>query len=842
MGTGGGRQSLTAHNGPAALLLIWVFLLMLAASGQTRAAETQSAAPADQPTTAIPTAMPQPIPVEQIAPSATTVADRLRSFAADINPDDEIQHIRESLPLVSAELEAEVARTTSLLQNQPSLESIQTQERLWDSRQQDLQAWLDSLTGRVIRLQDALTHLDKLIAAWTITRQSALAAGTPATVLQQIDETIAAVVAVIPDYRANRNATLELQGQVARAIARCLQVKMQILAVRQATHDGLFVGDGYTLWNSDHWHQGLAAIPNRLHQVIAVYRTQIHRYLKDPSELMPLHLGLFVATLIALLVARGRMRQWASTGDDISCMDPVFSHPFSVAALLGMFYVMLLPSPDMVGLVELLRVLVLIPLILLARPFLAPRVRPAIYVLTLLSALDRIRHAFGGSAPLVDQAMLFGESLAGMITLFWLLWYLRSGGRKTDGKGWNRHRAWIILTGAALIMFGIGLLASLLGHLRVARLIVPAVLLGGAIAVWFYAMTKVATAAVAFALRLWPLKQLHLVQHHRERLVAHIGLLFKWLVVLFCVTRFLEYLGLWEPTWRLASDVMAARVTLGSFSTSAGEVLAFALTLGVAYLLSISLRLVLEEDVYPRIGLPTGISYAASSLLYYAIAVIAFIIALGFLGITVTQVTLFAGALGIGIGLGLQGLVQNFVAGLVLLFEQPIHVGDAVQLGELQGRIRRIGIRASILRTVQGAEVIIPNSNLIADQVINWTLSDRQRRLDLPLALSYDSQPDQVVTLLEEVAHRHPKVLPYPAPRAIFKSYGDNGINFELRVWTDYDDALDIQTDLAAGVYDAVAAAGLSFPSNEQEVVLIRKGSAHSSPSPQSAAKGATDN
>jgi potassium-dependent mechanosensitive channel len=184
-------------------------------------------------------------------------------------------------------------------------------------------------------------------------------------------------------------------------------------------------------------------------------------------------------------------------------------------------------------------------------------------------------------------------------------------------------------------------------------------------------------------------------------------------------------------------------------------------------------------------------------------------------------VTVFAGALGVGVGFGLQNVVQNFVAGLILLFEQPIHVGDAVQVGDLQGRIRRIGIRASVLHTLQGAEVIIPNSELTSNQVTNWTLSDQQRRLDLPVGLAYGTAPAQVITLLEGVARDHPGVLPEPPPRCLFVGYGDSAINFELRVWADYDSASSVSSGLAAAVYDAVNAAGLSFPFPQREVRLL---------------------
>ena len=183
--------------------------------------------------------------------------------------------------------------------------------------------------------------------------------------------------------------------------------------------------------------------------------------------------------------------------------------------------------------------------------------------------------------------------------------------------------------------------------------------------------------------------------------------------------------------------------------------------------------------------------------------------------------TVLAGAFGVGIGFGLQSVVNNFVSGLILLFERPIHVGDTIEVGDLLGEVRRIGIRASIVRTWQGAEIIVPNAQLITEQVTNWTLSDRLRRIDLPVGVNYGAEPKKVIELLEGVARAHPKVLPDPAPRCLFMGYGDSSINFELRAWTEYTNSQQIRSELAVAIYDAVHAAGMSFPFPQREVRVL---------------------
>ena len=135
--------------------------------------------------------------------------------------------------------------------------------------------------------------------------------------------------------------------------------------------------------------------------------------------------------------------------------------------------------------------------------------------------------------------------------------------------------------------------------------------------------------------------------------------------------------------------------------------------------------------------------------------------------------------------------------------------------------MRRIGIRASVVRTRQGAEIIVPNAQLITEQVTNWTLSDQLRRIDLPVGVNYGAAPKKVIDLLESLARAHPQVLQNPAPRALFMSYGDSSINFELRAWTEYSNSQQVHSDLTVAIYDAIYAAGMSFPFPQRDVHLI---------------------
>ena len=252
----------------------------------------------------------------------------------------------------------------------------------------------------------------------------------------------------------------------------------------------------------------------------------------------------------------------------------------------------------------------------------------------------------------------------------------------------------------ALVLFAAGLACTVLGYLRLGRVIASGVLGSVFLALVLRPVVRVITGLVALAFRMWPVRLLRMIEHHRDLLERRTQRVLVWLAFGAWLTRSLDYVGVLGPVRTLGQSLLGAKLERGALSISVEDVLAFVLTLWVAYLLSAFLRFALEEDVYPRVGLARGLSYALSSLLNYVLLALGFLAGLAVLGLDLTKVTILAGAFGVGIGFGLQSVVNNFVSGLILLFERPIHVGDTIEAGGITGSVRRIGIRSSVVRTV----------------------------------------------------------------------------------------------------------------------------------------------
>jgi small-conductance mechanosensitive channel len=272
-----------------------------------------------------------------------------------------------------------------------------------------------------------------------------------------------------------------------------------------------------------------------------------------------------------------------------------------------------------------------------------------------------------------------------------------------------------------------------------------------------------------------------------------------------------------EPLWNAVGRLLTTAVTLGSLQLSLGDVLWFFIGISLALAVARLVRFVLDEDVLPRMPLSLGAASASSRLIYYALVVLGIVFALAASGVELSKLTLVISALGVGIGFGLQNIVNNFVSGLVLAFERPVREGDQVTLGQpggqTSGRVDLIGLRATRIRTPDGAEVIVPNAMLISSEVTNWTLSDRARRIEIPVGVGADSDPGRIQALLLEAVAGQPGVAERPAPVAAFRGIGASSLDFSLYLWTDdIDDRLAVESEARGRVLAAIRTAGIEIP------------------------------
>jgi small-conductance mechanosensitive channel len=236
------------------------------------------------------------------------------------------------------------------------------------------------------------------------------------------------------------------------------------------------------------------------------------------------------------------------------------------------------------------------------------------------------------------------------------------------------------------------------------------------------------------------------------------------------------------------------------------------------------LRRRLEESVLSKSRADIGAKNAVSSIGSYIIATLAFLFALSVAGVDLSNLALIAGALSVGIGFGLQNVVNNFVSGLILLFERPIKQGDWIVVGTTEGYVKKISVRSTQITTFDNADVIVPNSELIANQVTNWMLYDMRGRVRVPVGVAYGSDVEKVREILLGIALSHPQTIVdvnIPKPAAIFLSFGDSSLNFELRFHIrNVDHRLSVISDVNFAIEKAFREADITIPFPQTDVHL----------------------
>ena len=261
-------------------------------------------------------------------------------------------------------------------------------------------------------------------------------------------------------------------------------------------------------------------------------------------------------------------------------------------------------------------------------------------------------------------------------------------------------------------------------------------------------------------------------------------------------------------------------VKIGGLAITPSFLLKAAFFLTVLTLISKLVQRVLLSRVLRHVSVSDSARFAIGRFATYLLFLGGLFVGLQSLGLNLNSLVVFGGALGVGVGLGLQNVVSNFVAGLILLIEQPIRIGDRIETEDTQGDVVRIAARSTWVRTNDNVVIIVPNSNFINNPITNWTANDPTVRIAVPVGVGYNSNPDQVRTILLQTAMAHPDILSQPPPDVIFNSFGDNSLDFTLRVWTMNKAHVSaiLRSDLYFDLFRRFSEAGIELPFPQRDL------------------------
>jgi potassium-dependent mechanosensitive channel len=748
------------------------------------------------------------IPLAEVATQAELATANLRDIERAVSSIEMTEAVGKALPRVAREIDARVRETSKLLARNPSLEALRSIEGDWHKVRDSLSAWTRELTRHATQLDRQIARLNELDEIWKQTLALTKAEDTPHEVVKHVQSMIAATERTHELVEKQRAQILSLQSRVARQDSRVAQSLADIRLAREDALTRLLAKDSPPIWSSEVRSRVTETLAEDGQKSFTAQMSALRSYAEAQTATFIGHALVFTLIAAALVLTRRRARDSLAQEPAAERVARVFEVPIATAALLVILVSFWLYPNGPRLLWAIVGALALIPTIVVLRKLVERRLFPVLNALIACYFVDVLRDV-AVTLPTLSRLLFIAEMSGAIVFLLWLIKVMR---RSVAAGADHVARVTRICARFALALLTAALGANALGYVTLGNLLGDSVLAAAYSGFVLYAAVRVLDGLVTIGLRSRPAAKLAVVRQHRPLLQRRLYRAIQWLALFLWVLLILDRLSLRTPLLAALRDALTAKLTLGSLTLSLGDVLAFGAAVWAAFLLSRLLRFVLEEEVYQRFYLTRGLPYAVSTILHYTVLLVGFIAGLAALGLDMTKVTILAGAFSLGVGFGLQNIVNNFVSGLILLFERPVNVGDVIQIDDATGIVERIGIRASIIRTANGSEVIVPNGKLISDRVTNWTLSNRQRRIEIPVATATGTDPKRIIDLLQSVASKHAEVEDHPPPQAVVVKLGSDSLGFELRVWTNcVAEWAAVRSDLAVAISDALAAENIAI-------------------------------
>jgi len=760
--------------------------------------------------------VPEPIPLNDIAKQLEASKRELNQISK--RPDDlELADIAREVEATRSSFVEETKNADTVISGSLRPEELWDIEKSWKSRSAKISRWQKKVSSYTAKLYNDLMLLEQSEKTWEVTLRHYSPQALPREVEGMIRNILAEIRIVKAHTRKQLDAALVLQSHVYQRETSVSSILGKITIAREQFRESLVVPEQVPLWKA------ITELEETKPSAVRL-GTSLSQQLSDSLEFALTHFHklvltsvFFIILLIAISVLSKRVLRLTEHSPDFDEATHFLKHPHMVALLItlvGFILMFTRVAPRL--LVSATGLLLLIPFLRLLPPLIHPEVRPLLYILGGFYVFDNIRKLLI-VIPLLERLSFIFSNIAAIMIL---LWFFRPA---RFGKPSSHKRipvSLIIASRVVLVLLSLSFLANIIGYFDLAKILSNGTLQSAYAAFVLFGTARAISVIFSSFLDTGFAKSLSLFRLYR-------GTISKWGSRLFTLVALMLWIRVVLSVFTLRDAVVGALRTFlttpiseGGISFSVWDMLAFILVLAAAIIISRLVRLILREDVFPRIPLARGVPTMITTTIYYSLLFLGFLFALGIAGVDINKFTVLAGALGVGVGFGLQNIVNNFISGLILLFERPIHPGDVVEIGGLLGVVSRIGIRSSTIATYDGADVIVPNGMLISDKLINWTLSDQRRRVDLTVGIAYGTDPERVIDILRVVLASHRDVLQEPAPDVLFKGFGESSLDFELRFWANFQNHLGVKSKIAVAVAQSLREAGIEIPFPQRDLHL----------------------
>lgn len=755
------------------------------------------------------------ISLTNITKNIEIVTKEINNITEETKPDKRIMSA-DSLYLVAVEKLAIESELISGIANISS-RSVEDSYQQWTNYKTSLSDWQTFISERTLLLTNYKVQTENLITIWELTLEDARNEQVPEGIITNIKDVRNKLNTLKYRLKDQLLSVYSLQSKLTELTLNIDDTIKTIELEKKSLRNAYLKQDSPVLWNaydstflSSMKKEVIMSSVNETGKALDIF----YRANKDRFYI---HILIFLI-LIALLHFLHKHTIKSEETDEAVIKSKKIINNYVLSALILGFIATIWVYPTRQLVVDDIFQLTLLILITLILPKVGYTKARAILFYTIgLHLVNQLQLFFPINAFVV-RILLFVE--IGLTFMIFRMLLDKKGilySRINIAK-WNFVLQFIKLFYLALIIPFIANIIGFVGLATLANNIIINSIFNAFIA---YAGLFIAISIITLVLKSDYVSLFHSIRKYRDKILKSvikyttILAFFIWIksvLMLFGVyNNIIEWLtGLFLISWEFGDGI----------TVDLGSVLTFFIVLIVTFLLSKTISVILEEEIFTRVKLPRGVPGAISMLLKYFIIGWGIVISISALGVDLSKFGLMAGALGVGIGFGLQNIVFNFIAGLVLAFERPIQVGDTIEAGTVMGTVKSIGVRSSTVLTFDGSEVIVPNGNLISNDVVNWTLTDRRKRRDIFVGVEYGSDPHIVMEILRKAADKSINVLQDPEPWILFEGFGDSSLNFRLRIWTPMDVGLTTKSQVTMDIYDGLNEAGITIPFPQQDLHL----------------------
>ena len=791
-------------------LISFVFVFLLGASSFAQSELSSKTIIQDNDTIIL-----QAIPISNITKNTEIVVEEIKKISAALKPDNKINSA-DSLYLVAVEV---LSKENKLIDDAEKVSNRGLEDVLqqWSNYKTTLSEWQILISERSTMLAAQTKETNNLIIVWELTLKDAKKDQAIQGIVLNIREVITKLKSLKNKLREQVLDVYSIQAKLTELTLYIDETITGIEVRRKSLRTAYFKQDSPVIWNaydstflSSMSKDVFVSSFNETSKALSVfYKANKDRFYN--------HILVFILLIALLYFLYQHAIRSEATDEMVIKAKEVLNYYFLSAIILGFIATIWVYPTRQLVVDDIFQIILLVLITIFLPKVHNPRVRVILLYVLGLHLVNQLQLFFPINAP-IARLLIFVE--VGLSFKVFRLLLDKKGVlySKIQRTKWDFILPLLKLYYLSLV---IPIIANILGFVGLATLANNIIVNSIINAFITYTGLFIVRNILTLIFKSEYVLLFHSIGKHRQKILGSVlkyttlFAFFLWVKSVLKLFGFyddiIEWLsGLFLISWEFGDDV---RIDLGS-------VITFFFVLIITFLLTKIIRVVLEEEIFTRIKLPRGVPGAISMVLRYFVVGWGIVISINSLGIDLSEFGLMAGALGVGIGFGLQNIVFNFIAGLVLAFERPIQVGDTIEAGTVMGTVKSIGVRSSTVLTFDGSEVIVPNGNLISNDVINWTLSDRRKRRDILVGVEYGTDPHAVMEILRKAADNNINVLQDPAPWILFEGFGESSLNFRLRIWTPMDVGLTTKSQVTMDIYDGLNQAGITIPFPQQDLHL----------------------